>query len=40
MMVEELNMVLNDENPIKNATVTFVAFLIFGFIPLIPYVGG
>lgn len=38
MMVEELGIVEEKESPIKNALVTFISFLIFGFVPLIAYV--
>ncbi len=38
MMVEELGIVEDNQAPIKNAAVTFLSFLVFGFIPLIAYV--
>lgn len=38
MMVEELGLLPTDENPIKNALVTFIAFLSFGLVPLIPFI--
>lgn len=38
MMVEELGIVERDESPLKNALVTFISFIIFGFIPLLAYV--
>lgn len=38
MMVEELGIVERDEPPLKNALVTFISFIIFGFIPLLAYV--
>ena len=38
MMAEELGIVEADESPIKNAVVTFISFLVFGFIPLGAYV--
>ena len=38
MMAEELGIVETEESPIKNALVTFISFLIFGFVPLIAYV--
>ena len=38
MMAEELGIVESEESPIKNALVTFISFLVFGFIPLIAYV--
>jgi len=42
MMVEELGLMSVDpeDSPIKNGFVTFVAFLIFGCIPMISYVVG
>ncbi|OUS47573.1 Ccc1 family, partial [Ostreococcus tauri] len=42
MMVEELGLMPPDEtdSPAKNGLVTFCAFGLFGFIPLIPYVFG
>lgn len=38
MMVEELGLIENDEHPGKGALVTFISFLFFGFIPLLPFV--
>ena len=38
MMVEELGIMEDNESPLNNALATFVAFVIFGFIPLISYV--
>ena len=38
MMAEELGIVEAEESPIKNAVVTFISFLVFGFIPLVAYV--
>jgi len=40
MMVEELGLLPPDEtdSPAKNGLVTFTAFVVFGFIPLTPYV--
>lgn len=38
MMVEELGIIQEDESPIKNALVTFISFIIFGFIPVVTYV--
>ncbi|OEF99944.1 hypothetical protein BHF71_07035 [Vulcanibacillus modesticaldus] len=38
MMVEELGIIEDNESPVKNAIVTFLSFVIFGFIPLITYV--
>lgn len=35
MMVEELGLLYDLESPFKNALVTFIAFALFGFIPLI-----
>ena len=40
MMVEELGLLDSDESPIKNAMTTFGSFMIFGFLPLIPYIAG
>lgn len=42
MMVEELGLMPPDEsdNPAKNGLVTFFAFALFGFVPLLPYVIG
>ena len=42
MLVEELGLMPPDENdnPAKNGLVTFCAFGVFGFVPLIPYVFG
>ena len=42
MMVEELGLMPPDEtdSPVKNGLVTFVAFAMFGFVPLVPYVFG
>jgi VIT1/CCC1 family predicted Fe2+/Mn2+ transporter len=39
MMVDELGILEDDENPIKNALVTFGSFTVFGFIPLFAFVG-
>ena len=49
MMVEELGtnisiiilgiVTSSDESPIKNALVTFLAFVLFGVIPLMPFIG-
>jgi hypothetical protein len=33
MMVEELGLSSEDENPIKNGLVTFLAFVLFGIVP-------
>ncbi|MBI4976754.1 MAG: VIT1/CCC1 transporter family protein [Spirochaetes bacterium] len=38
MMVEELGIIPNNESPMKSALVTFVSFLVFGFIPIAAYV--
>ncbi|MFW6231282.1 MAG: VIT1/CCC1 transporter family protein [Nanoarchaeota archaeon] len=38
MMVEELGILEDDENPVKNALVTLGSFLLFGFVPLITFV--
>lgn len=40
MMVEELGLIPDDENPIKNAIVTFLSFCFFGLIPILPYIVG
>jgi VIT1/CCC1 family predicted Fe2+/Mn2+ transporter len=42
MMVEELGLMPpdDDDSPAKNGLVTFVSFVLFGFIPLLPYVLG
>jgi len=46
MMVEELGLALEDDDesswkgPAKNGGVTFIAFLIFGLVPLISYIIG
>ena len=40
MMAEELGIIEGDESPIKNALVTFFSFVIFGMIPVIPYIIG
>lgn len=38
MMVEELGLIADEEDPTKNALVTFFSFCFFGIIPLSPYV--
>jgi VIT1/CCC1 family predicted Fe2+/Mn2+ transporter len=38
MMVEELGILEEEESPLRNALVTFVSFLAFGFVPLLAYV--
>jgi DNA damage-binding protein 1 len=42
MMVEELGMMppAPDESPAKGGLVTFIAFVIFGLVPLLPYIFG
>jgi VIT1/CCC1 family predicted Fe2+/Mn2+ transporter len=38
MMSEELGIIEDDSSPLKNAVVTFISFIVFGFIPLLTYV--
>nr|MDO8110832.1 VIT1/CCC1 transporter family protein [Candidatus Sigynarchaeota archaeon] len=38
MMLEELNLVENEASPKKNAVITFISFVVFGFIPLVSYI--
>lgn len=38
MMVEELGIIQEEDSPLKNALVTFIAFITFGFIPVFTYV--
>jgi len=38
MMVEELGLMTCDESPTKNGIVTFISFILFGIIPLCPYI--
>lgn len=38
MMIEELGLNSDDENPLINSVVTFVSFCLFGFMPTLPYV--
>jgi len=38
MMVEELGIIEENESPINNAIATFIAFVVFGFAPLIAYI--
>lgn len=38
MMIEELGIIESENNPFKEAAVTFFSFLGFGFIPLLTYV--
>jgi VIT1/CCC1 family predicted Fe2+/Mn2+ transporter len=40
MMLEELGIVTDDSNPMWNALVTFIAFVMFGFLPILPFVVG
>lgn len=37
MMIEELQLIPDEENPFKNSLVTFFSFCIFGLMPLIPF---
>jgi VIT1/CCC1 family predicted Fe2+/Mn2+ transporter len=37
MMIEELHLIPDEENPIRNSIVTFFSFCIFGIMPLIPF---
>ncbi len=36
MMIEELQLIAGEENPITNSLVTFFSFNIFGLTPIIP----
>jgi vacuolar iron transporter family protein len=36
MMIEELQLIAGEENPITNSLVTFFSFAIFGLTPLVP----
>lgn len=38
MMVEELGIIHEEDSPLKNALITFVSFITFGFIPVVTYV--
>lgn len=38
MMIEELQLIPGEENPLKNSIVTFFSFCIFGLMPLIPFI--
>lgn len=38
MMVEELSLLPSEENPVKNALVTFVSFVLFGSVPIAPFI--
>lgn len=40
MMLEELGIVTDDSNPMWNAIVTFISFVLFGFLPIISFVVG
>jgi VIT1/CCC1 family predicted Fe2+/Mn2+ transporter len=41
MMVEELGMLPEEEeDPVKNAIVTFVSFATFGLVPIFPFIIG
>jgi VIT1/CCC1 family predicted Fe2+/Mn2+ transporter len=40
MMLEELGLVVDDSNPMINGLITFIAFVVMGFLPLLPYVIG
>ncbi len=40
MMRYELEMQPPEESPVKNAIATFLSFIIFGFVPLVPYFTG
>jgi VIT1/CCC1 family predicted Fe2+/Mn2+ transporter len=40
MMAEELGLIPSDDNPFKNALVTFFSFALFGIVPLIPFIVG
>ena len=37
MMIEELQLIPDEENPFRNSLVTFFSFCIFGVMPLIPF---
>lgn len=37
MMIEELQLIPDEENPFRNSLVTFFSFCIFGLMPLIPF---
>lgn len=37
MMIEELGLSSDEENPFTNSIVTFFAFAIFGLMPLLPF---
>lgn len=38
MMIEELHLIPDEENPFRNSLVTFFSFCIFGLMPLIPFI--
>ncbi len=38
MMTEELGLIIENVNPFKSAVITFISFLLMGFIPLITFV--
>jgi VIT1/CCC1 family predicted Fe2+/Mn2+ transporter len=40
MMVQELGQVVPDasDSPVKNGVITFISFMIFGFVPLLAYI--
>ena len=40
MMKEELGLDINEEDAVKNGIFTFFSFVIFGLIPLLPYLIG
>lgn len=40
MMVEELGLIPDEEDPKKNALVTFMSFCLFGSIPILPFIVG
>ena len=40
MVTDELGLSLERENPVKNGLVTFVSFLFFGIIPILPFIVG
>lgn len=38
MMLEELGLVVDDSSPFWNGAITLLSFIVFGFLPLIPYI--
>ena len=38
MMIEELQLIADEENPLRNSIVTFFSFVIFGLMPMIPII--